>query len=259
MRKAFKMIRTLIIDDEIRARETIQAMLEIYCKDVQVVGQAKNVRTGIEAIKEHKPDLVLLDIKMPDGSGFDLLARYGKINFKVIFITAFEEYAIQAFKFSAIDYLLKPIEPEELIKAIDKVNEHLLQISHPNTMDVQFEAFLSNLKNRNGEDKKLVLKTTENIYVIPIHEVISLSSDRNYTRFNFLERPPIIVSKTLKEFENILLEYGFMRVHRSHVINLKYIERFEKADGGYAVMHGGLKIEVSHRKKEDLLAFFDQL
>lgn len=253
------MIRTLIIDDEIRARETIQAMLEIYCSEnVQVVGRAKNVRTGIEAIKEHKPDLVLLDIKMPDGSGFDLLARYGKIDFKVIFITAFEEYAIQAFKFSAIDYLLKPIEPDELIKAIDKVNE-LLQVSHPNNMDMQFETFLSNMKNHNGEDKKLVLKTTENIHVIPIYEVVSLSSDRNYTRFNFLERPPIIVSKTLKEFENILSEYGFMRVHRSHVINLKYIERFEKADGGYAVMRGGIKIEVSHRKKEDLLTFFDKL
>jgi len=253
------MIRTLIIDDEIRAKETIQAMLEIYCKeDVKVVGSAKNVRTGIEAIKEHKPDLVLLDIKMPDGSGFDLLARYGKIDFKVIFITAFEEYAIQAFKFSAIDYLLKPIEPDELMKAIDKVND-LLQVNHPNNMDVQFKTFLSNMKNQNGEDKKLVLKTTENIHVIPIYEVVSLSSDRNYTRFNFLERPPIIVSKTLKEFENILSEYGFMRVHRSHVINLKYIERFEKADGGYAVMRGGIKIEVSHRKKDDLLTFFDQL
>lgn len=253
------MIRTLIVDDEIRARETIQAMLEIYCKeDVEIVGQAKNVRTGIEAIKELRPDLVLLDIKMPDGSGFDLLARYGKIDFKVVFITAFEEYAIQAFKFSAIDYILKPLEPDELVKSIQRVKE-LVQTSVPNNMDVQFETFLANMKNNNGADKKLVLKTTENIYVIPTNEVVALSSDRNYTRFYFVERPAIIVSKTLKEFENILLNYGFMRVHRSHVINLKYIERFEKTDGGYAVMHGGLKIEVSHRRKEDLLSFFDQL
>jgi len=253
------MIRTLIIDDEIRARETIQAMLEIYCKDdVQVIGQAKNVRTGIEAIKKLKPDLVLLDIKMPDGSGFDLLARYGKIDFKVVFITAFEEYAIQAFKFSAIDYILKPLEPDELVKAIDKVKD-FFKSSQTNNMDLQFETFLSNMQNKKVDDKKLVLKTTENIYVIPVHEVIALSSDRNYTRFYFLERQPIIVSKTLKEFENILSNHGFMRVHRSHVINLKYIERFEKTDGGYAVMRGGLKIEVSHRRKEDLLSFFEQL
>ena len=253
------MVRTLIIDDEIRARETIQALLEIYCKDTaQVVGQAKNMRTGIEAIREHKPDLVLLDIKMPDGSGFDLLARYGKIDFKVVFITAFEEYAIQAFKFSAIDYILKPIEPDELIKAINRVND-VIKTSQPNNMDVQFKTFLNNIQNNKAEDKKLVLKTTENIYVIPIYEVVALSSDRNYTRFNFLERPPIIVSKTLKDFDNILTDYGFMRVHRSHMINLRYIERFEKVDGGYAVMRGGLKIEVSHRKKEDLLEFFSSL
>lgn len=254
------MIRTLIIDDEIRARETIQAMLEIYCKDdVQVIGQAKNVRKGIDAIKELNPDLVLLDIKMPDGSGFDLLARYGKIDFKVVFITAFEEYAIRAFKFSAIDYILKPIEPNELVMAIDKVKE-LIQTNTPNnSMDVQFETFLSNMKNINGEDKKLVLKTTENIYVIDVNDVVTLSSDRNYTRFNFIERAPIVVSKTLKEFEGILNDYGFMRVHRSHIINLKYIERFEKTDGGYAVMRGGMRVEVSHRKKEDLLVFFEQL
>jgi two-component system LytT family response regulator len=253
------MVRIVIVDDEIRARETIQAMLEIYCKDTaQVVGQAKNVRTGIDIIKELKPDLVLLDIKMPDGSGFDLLARYGKIDFKVVFITAFEEYAIQAFKFSAIDYILKPIEPDDLREAIDRVND-LLQTVQPNNMDVQFETFLSNMQNNNSDDKKLVLKTTENIFVIPIRDVVALSSDRNYTRFDFLDRQPIIVSKTLRDFDYLLTDYGFMRVHRSHMINLKYIERFEKIDGGYAVMRGGLKIGVSHRKKEDLLAFFSQL
>ncbi|MDA3906747.1 MAG: LytTR family DNA-binding domain-containing protein [Bacteroidales bacterium] len=253
------MIRTLIIDDEIRARETIQTLLEIYCKDdVQVVGQAKNMRKGIDAIKELKPDLVLLDIKMPDGSGFDLLARYGKIDFKVIFITAFEEYAIRAFKFSAIDYLLKPIDPDELKSAINKI-KNLVITDLTNDMDIKFEAFLSNMRNHNEAYKKLVLRTTENIFVIDINEVVALSSDRNYTRFYFLEREPIIVSKTLKDFENILDEFGFMRIHRSHIINLKYIERYEKMDGGFAIMRGNIKFDVSHRRKEDLLAFFDQL
>ena len=198
------MVRTLIVDDELRARETIQALLEIYCKDtVEIVGQAKNVNTGIDAIRKHKPDLVLLDIKMPDGSGFDLLARYGKIDFKVVFITAFEEYAIQAFKFSAIDYILKPIEPDELVKAIDRVSE-VLQASEPNnSMDVQFETFMTNMQNNKAEEKKLVLRTTENIYVIPIYEVVALSSDRNYTRFNFLERPPIIVSTCSTEVKQL--------------------------------------------------------
>ncbi|MBN2237773.1 MAG: response regulator transcription factor [Bacteroidales bacterium] len=253
------MIRTIIVDDEIRARETIHAMLEIYCSEaVEVIGEAKNVASGIEIIKKLKPDLVLLDIKMPDGLGFDLLARYGNIDFKVIFITAFEEYAIQAFKFSAIDYILKPIEPDELIKAINRVKD-LVRVTTPNSMDLQFETFMANMQNNSGEEKKLVLKTTENIHVIPINEIVALSSDRNYTRFYFLERPNIIVSKTLKEFENMLVDYGFMRVHRSHVINLKYIDRFDKSDGGYAVMRGGLRMEVSHRNKESLFAFFEKL
>ncbi|MBN1651111.1 MAG: response regulator transcription factor [Bacteroidales bacterium] len=253
------MLRTVIIDDELRAREAIHSLLQIYCKDdVIVVGQAKNLRTGIETIKEHKPDLVLLDIKMPDGSGFDLLVRYGKIDFQVVFITAFEEYAIRAFKFSALDYILKPIEPDELKRVINKA-KYLLQSKEANTMDVRFETLLSNLKNQDYKDKKIVLKTTENIHVIPIDDVIALSSDRNYTRFYFVNKPNIIVSKTLKEFESILQDFNFMRVHRSHIINLKYIERYEKNDGGYAVMHGDLKFEVSHRKRDELIEFFEQL
>lgn len=253
------MIRTVIIDDELRAREAIYAMLQIYCKDdVIVVGQAKNLRTGIETIKEHKPDLVLLDIKMPDGSGFDLLTRYGKIDFQVIFITAFEEYAIRAFKFSALDYILKPIEPDELIRVISKA-KYLLKSKEANSMDVRFEAFLSNMKNHDSKDKKIVLRTTENIYVISINDVIALSSDRNYTRFYFIDKPNIIVSRTLKEFESIFEGFSFMRVHRSHIINLNYIERYEKLDGGYAVMPGNLKFEVSHRKKDELISFFEKL
>ena len=252
------MIRTLIIDDETRARETIQILLETHCKDdVQIVGQAKNLITGMDAVKEHQPDLVLLDIKMPDGTGFDMLARLGNVDFKVVFITAFEEYAIQAFKFSAIDYVLKPIDPEELKVAINKVKE-VIETDSTDNSDIQIKTLLSNLKN-NGEDKRLVLKTTENIFVIPINEVVALSSDRNYTRFYFLDRKNIIVSKTLKDYESVLLDYGFLRIHRSHLINLKYIERFERSDGGYAIMRGGTKLDVSHRKKEELLAFIENL
>ncbi len=253
------MLRVVIIDDELRAREAIYSLLQIYCKDdAIVVGQAKNLRTGIETIKEHKPDLVLLDIKMPDGSGFDLLARYGKIDFQVVFITAFEEYAIRAFKFSALDYILKPIEPDELKRVINKA-KYLLQSREANAMDVRFETFLSNMKNNDAKDKKIVLRTTENIYVIAIDDVVALSSDRNYTRFYFVNKPNIIVSRTLKEFEGMLQGFSFMRIHRSHIINLKYIERYEKLDGGYAVMLGDLKFEVSHRKRDELIEYFEHL
>ena len=251
------MMRAVIIDDEIRARETVRTLLKMYCEeDVEVVGQAKNVKTGIELITEQKPDLVFLDIKMPDGSGFDLLSRYGKIDFKVVFITAFEEYAIRAFKFSAIDYVLKPIDPPDLIKAVSRAKA-IVDSYQPNTMNEQFEALLDNMQN--NQDKKIVLKTTENIYIIPVKDIVALSSDRNYTRFYFKDKPAVIVSKTLKEFEGILFGYGFMRIHRSHVINLKHIERFERNEGGYAIMRGDLKLEVSHRKKDDLLAFFEKL
>ncbi len=246
------MIKCLIVDDESKAREILVEMLRLYCSDVQVIGQAHNVNTAHALIQELKPELVLLDIKMPDGSGFDLLNRFSNIDFKVVFITAHEEYAIKAFGFTVLDYLLKPMDPTDLIRAIEKIvaPKEVVNINE------QFQAFKDNYnKEGNLQDKRIVLKTWENIYIINLKDVIRCQAEKNYTYFFFTNREKLIVSKTLKEYEDILSEYGFMRVHRSHLVNLNFIDRFDKTEGGYVYTMDGSKLEVSHRKKDALLEY----
>lgn len=250
------MIKCIIVDDEIGAREILVQMIKLYCNDVEIIGLAHNVDSAYELINSLNPDLVFLDIKMPDGSGFDLLERFTKLNFKVVFITAHEEYAIKAFRFSALDYILKPIDPNDLMNAVDKMSG----INSINDLDMQFKTMKENFYNESSQtEKKIVLRTTENIYVIPISEVVRCRSEKNYTYFYFTNREKIIVSKTLKDFEDILTDYGFMRVHRSNLINLKYISRYDKSEGGYVIMLDDSRVDVSYRKKEKLLNYINGL
>ncbi len=249
------MTRTIIIDDEIKARETIVEMMKIYCKNVIIVAQAQDVKSGISAIKQYKPDLILLDIKLPDGSGFDLLKKLDIIDFKIIFITAYEQYAIKAFRFSALDYLLKPIDPEELINAVEKVDK---SIGNDN-LNLKLDAFLSNIPNISKEVKKIVLKTSDNIYLVDVQDIIRCESDRNYTMFYLVNGEKIIVSRTLKEFDELLNKYNFFRVHQSHIINLRYVVRYEKRNKNCVVMKDNSKIPVSFRKKNELLKIFKTL
>ena len=250
------MIKCIIVDDEKGAREIIVEMLKLYCSDIEIIGLAHNVDSAYEIINSLKPDLVFLDIKMPDGSGFDLLEKFSKINFHIVFVTAHEEYAIKAFRFSAIDYILKPIDPSDLINAVDKVSD----TTHVNDIDKQFKTMKDNFYSESVlTEKKIVLRTTENIYVIPISEVIRCKSEKNYTYFYFTNRERIIVSKTLKEFEEILVDHGFMRIHRSNLINLKYINRYDRSEGGYVIMIDNSRVDVSFRKKERLLSYINGL
>lgn len=249
------MIRAIIIDDESKAREAINDLILLGGSNVNIIAEAENVENGINAIKEHKPDLVFLDIQMPDGTGFDLLKHFSNPDFKVIFITAFEEYALQGFKFCAIDYLLKPINPREFIKAIDKVKE----LSEKDNLKLQLEAFFSNIDDKNNQKKKLVLKTSESIHLVNVHDIIRCESDKCYTEFHLNNNKKIVVSKVLKEFDDLLNEYGFIRPHQSHLINLNYIESFEKSEGGFIRMCDNASIPVSSRKKESVLRIFENL
>ena len=250
------MTKCIIVDDEIGAREILVQMLKLYCTDIEIIGLAHNVDSAYELISSLNPDLVFLDIKMPDGSGFNLLERFPKLNFQVVFVTAHEEYAIKAFRFSALDYILKPVDPSDLINAVDKVSG----INNVNDLDKQFKIMKENFYNESTQtEKKIVLRTTENIYVIPISEVVRCRSEKNYTYFYFTNREKIIVSRTLKDFEEILTDHGFMRVHRSNLINLKYISRYEKSEGGYVIMLDDSRVDVSHRKKEKLLSYINGL
>lgn len=248
------MIKIVILEDEIPVLETITEIVENYCDETQLMGVARNIRTAKQLIQKTNPDLVLLDINLPDGTSFDLLEQLKNINFKIIFITAFEEFAIQAIKLSAIDYLVKPIDPIELIAAIKKARD-AVDLSNNN---LKLSALLSNIKGLANKSKKIILKTAENIYLIDVADIIRCESDGAYTRFYLNDGKKIMISKVIKDYEEMLHDYGFLRVHKSHIINLNFIDRFEKTDG-LIVLKDQSSIPVSVRKKESLLKIFEEL
>ncbi|NTW31300.1 MAG: response regulator transcription factor [Bacteroidetes bacterium] len=239
----------LIIDDEAKTRQMLADIINLNCKDARVTGFAEDIKSGLIAIEKYKPDLILLDIKLPDGTGFDLLTKinYKIYNFRVIFITAFEEYAIKAFKFSAVDYILKPVDPDELLDAIEKC-----RIQTDNEYNQKFETYYYN-SDKQSKNKKLFLKTLGTINVLEIKDIIRCESDGCYTTFYTNNNRKIIISKTIKEYEELLNDQGFFRVHQSHIINLNYIESFENKNGGFVIMKDKSKIPVSSRKKDMFL------
>jgi two-component system, LytTR family, response regulator len=249
------MIRALLVDDEKKARSTIQNMLQLYCSNVELVGEAATITEAAELIARLKPDLVFLDINLPDGTGFDLLQKFNTIHFKVIFITAYEEYAIKAFKFCALDYIVKPIHPDELIEAVGKAEE-VLGKEH---VAERLQAFIVNMESSTREVKKIVLKTSDSIHVVNMLDIIRCEADRNYTVFFLNDSKKILVSNTLKEYDELLSSYRFFRTHQSHLVNTHYIERYEKKDGGYLVMKDKSMVPVSVRKKEILLDLLDKI
>lgn len=248
------MIRTLIVDDEALIRQMIKGILVSKCPEIVVIDEASDIDEAYNIIKDQKPDLVLLDIKMPGGSGFDLLSKLGKIDFKIIFITAYEEFAIKAFEFAAIDYILKPLDPDALFKAIEKA-----KFAIHAELSLQLNTLLNNISSPSNGEKKLVLKTSNNIHIVNIDSIIHLESDHNYSVFYINDGRKIVVSKTLREYDDLLEKHDFFRVHKSHLINLKQISRFERANGGTLIMSNESRIPVASRKKESLLELFDKM
>ncbi|PLX00419.1 MAG: DNA-binding response regulator [Marinilabiliales bacterium] len=249
------MIRTLIVDDEANARETIADMLQMFCPNVEIVGQADSVGSAFTEIQKSKPELVLLDINMPDGTGFSLLKKFSPVPFEVIFITAYEEHAIKAFKINALDYILKPIDSDELVNAINKAAISIEKDENRETIN----KLLDSLNHYNKGEKQIVLKTAESIHIVNVQDIIRLESDRNYTRFFFADGKKLLVSTTLKEYDTLLSDFGFFRPHHSHLVNIKFLNRYEKADGGYIVLKDNSTVPVSSRKKDILFKLFDSL
>lgn len=247
-------IRTLIIDDEAPIRELISGILENYSEQTEVVGTADGVKTGLEAIRQLNPQLVLLDVNLTDGTGFDVLRQLDEVKFAVIFITAYEKYAVKAFRFSAVDYIMKPVNIDELITAIDKA----VEMMEGKTLNQQLKNFFDNI-NSKPEDKKIVLKDSKSIYIVKVADIIRCEADHNYTTFFLTNGNQIVVSKTLKEYEELLSDFRFLRTHQSHLININHIISFEKNEGGYLKMEDGSSVPVSKRKKDELMDFFDKL
>lgn len=244
------MISAIIIDDEQHCIDRLTNLLTNYCSDtVELPGAYKSVEDGIEAIKKIKPGLVFLDVEIKDKTGFDLLQQLPEINFEVIFTTAYDKYAVQAFKFSAIDYLLKPVDADELQAAIKKLNEKHSQ----KEMAQKFDMLFYNLKNLQGASKKICVPVITGFVFLNVDEIIHCESNVNYTTLFLKDKQKLLVAKTLKEFEELLTDYNFFRVHNSHLINLAYIKSYNKGKGGSVTMENGSEVEVSTRRKDDFL------
>ena len=244
----------LIVDDNEPIRKGLKNQLSKLRPD-EVIFEANTVQSGLSAIEQHSPDLLFLDVEMPDGTGMDLLNQLVNYPFQVIFITAYNHYAIEAFRFSALDFLLKPITLEDLRPTLQKV-EHFLKSQH---IESQLRILNDHLKGLKQADKKIALKDQENINFVKVSTIIRCESDGPYTHFFLESGKKLVISKTLKEYEKLLTLYGFFRSHHSHLINTHKIQRFCKTDGGYLIMEDGTMVPVSTRKKEALLKRLEEL
>ncbi len=244
------MISAIIIDDEQHCINRLSSLLHDHCADtVQLAGTYSSVPEGLEALRHQQPDLVFLDVMIHEATGFDLLKQLPGIRSDVIFTTAFEKYAVQAFKFSAIDYLLKPIDPEDLLLAIGKLARKMEKNELGGKLDVLFH----NLKDLQGSSKRIGIPTINGFTFLQVNDIIRCQSDINYTTLFLKEKQKITVAKTLKEFEELLGEYNFYRVHNSHLINLACIKNYNKGKGGFVLMTDNSEIEVSTRRKDEFL------
>jgi two-component system, LytTR family, response regulator len=236
----------IIVDDELHCREVLRIMLEMHCPDVDLLQECEDGFIAIEAINRLNPDIVFMDIEMPGMNAFDTLQQLDNIEFQVIFTTAYDQYAIKAIKFSALDYLLKPIDADELIAAVAKASEQKVQVQN-----VQLQQLQHSLQNPDN-DFKLMISTNEGPYFIPTDDILFAEGQNNYTHFHLSRQRKLVASKTLLEFENLLSDHGFMRVHKSFLVNFKYVERYLSKNGTLLLTNGN-EVEVSRRRKDEVL------
>jgi two-component system LytT family response regulator len=241
------MIKAVLIDDEKNALEMLEWQLQNYCRQVQVIELCKNADEGIAAIEKHFPQLVFLDIEMPRKNGFEVLVHFREPKFDVIFTTAYDQFAIKAFRFAALDYLLKPIEAEDLVAAVQRYEKKHQSVHH---FKDQLQLLLQQYKHPHLPSAKLPFATQEGIVFIKPDTIVHCESSSNYTTLFFTDRPRLIISRTLKEVEDVLKAYNFLRVHHSHLINLEQVSRYVKADGGYIEMMDAAQIPIARNRKD---------
>jgi two-component system LytT family response regulator len=241
-------IRSIIIDDEPNNVENLQGIINTYCPEIEVAATALNAADGIAAIKAHQPDLIFLDIQMPGDSGFDLLQAFPAINFEVIFITAFDQYGIQAIKFSALDYLLKPINITEFKQAITKAKEKI----DNKKRNYNIDNLLDYIKAGKKDSPKIALPTLTEIMYVRVSTIIRCEADNNYTKFFIDTGEQILVCKTLKDFAELLTPHDFVRTHQSHLVNLCFVKSYLKEDGGMLLLTNQTKIPISRQNKDKI-------
>ncbi len=237
-----------IVDDNVSVRKSIISLLRESFPEINILASVGTIGEAYKVITHHRPDLLFLDVELPDGTGFDLLKKITPVNFKVIFITGHQEYALGAIKVSALDFILKPFEAEELSQAIEKAREAI----NYDEEQLKLQALHENLQSKKSL-KRIVLHTSDHLHLISVSDIIRAEADSNYTRFWISEGNKIMVSRTIKEFDELLSGSGLIRVHQSHLINIKYIDKFVKRDGGYLQLKDGTIIPVSHNLKKQML------
>ncbi|GAB4419240.1 MAG: LytTR family DNA-binding domain-containing protein [Bacteroidia bacterium] len=247
------MLNALIVEDEKNSQELLKELINEYCEGVEVVAIAGSVADALDALHTHKPDLVLLDIELPDGDGFQVLEKSEYRGFDLIFTTAYNQYAMRAFKFSATDYLLKPVDIEELQAAVGRVREKRQAGGGDEGQPARIAALIENIRNMQRPLKRIVLPTTNGFTVVDPDNIIRCESDRNYTFIFLTDGRRILVSRTIKEYDEMLTEYNFFRIHQSHLINLHFLKNYTRGRGGYVELTDGTVIDVSARRKSEFL------
>lgn len=247
------MIRAVVVAGSQLTVDEVAGMLESCCPNLSLVARADGVRKGVAAVNENDPDLVIVDTTLSDGSGFDLIRHFDKPDFKIIFLSSSIDYAVDAIKFGAVDYIVKPVEAKELALAINKASD-IIRFEE----SLHQKAIGDSLKDL-AKSQRLVLKTLDQLYAVNIRDIIRIQADGNYCSFFMADGRKIVVSKTIKDFEEELLGYNFHRIHKSHIFNMNQISHFDKADGGYVVMIDGSRVPVASRKRDMLLELFKGL
>jgi two-component system LytT family response regulator len=246
------MINAILIDDEKHCLVTLRMMLNRYCKDVQIIEECSSAKKGLESIGKHKPDLVFLDIEMPIMNGFELLQRLPEIPFAIVFTTSYDQYAIKAIKFSALDYLLKPIDPEELITAVSKISSRKQQPGAE-----QFDILLQQIRQKGTGFEKIAIPTIEGFELIRADQIIRCEADDNYTHVYLKNKTKIVSSRMLKEMEELLQDFRyFERVHNSYLVNMNEVSKYIRGDGGYLLMSDGSTVSISKSRRESLIKWF---
>lgn len=247
------MLTAIIVEDEIEARRLLKNEISEYCPDLQIVAEAETVSDAVNAIIKHAPDILFLDVKLTDGVGFDVLEQIKDMKTKVIFTTAYSKYALKAIKFSALDYLLKPIDGEELQLAVNKLKE-----IKQDEYKMYLNSFIAN-KTLEGNKKKIALSTSKGVIVTALDDITHMHSERNYTRIFFTNKHPLLISKPLKDYEEMLSSHGFERIHTSYLINLNHLKQYDNKDGGSITLTGEIALPVARRKRAMLLKTLNQL
>jgi len=246
------MLKAIIVEDELNSQELLKDIIDESCEGVMVVDTAQGVAEALEKIQKHQPDIVMLDIELADGDGFQVVEQAGDVDFEVIFTTAYDQYAIKAFKFAATDYILKPVDFEELQEAIKRIVD---KRNNPEKApsNEQIQALINNIRNIQQPFKRIVLPTTNGFTVVDPKDIIRCESDRNYTFIFLTDGRKILVSRTIKEYEEMLKDYNFFRIHQSHLINLAFLKNYTRGRGGYVELTNGATLDVSARRKADFL------